>query len=139
MGGNMKNHTEINISNDHLKYEHGFNIIDLPNGDRIWQVSPSPESDTRKHVSFGMCGVQATRIVSDIELSMRQVIYLFSRLRSPTTSERSNHKICMWVAKTGLFIAIGEHLWEHKFNSEGRYDRDLFNQWVDIALQETFE
>lgn len=128
----MNKHTDIIVTNDIREH------TTRKDGSVTWYVKQKDPSD-KLYTSLGMCGVQATRVCSDVELSYAQVIYLFSRLRSSKTSERSNHKICMWVAKTGLFIAIGEHLWEHKFNSEGRYDRDLLNQWLDIALQETFE
>lgn len=84
--------------------------------------------------SLGMCGVELSRVSSNEELTLDQVIYLISRLRGET-SEPDDSRICMWLSKHGGIIAIG---------SEIRHLKDVqdfaeFRQWVDITLQDEFE
>lgn len=134
--------TEINISNDYAEYNSNqrYGYVD-----NTWYIAPKPQ-DHRDHISFGMCGVEAQRVVADCELNYEQVMYLLSRLRRPRGkgydySTPTSHVICLWMGEKGRSILIGgkQYNLTSTENGERTYCRDDFNQWLDIALQETFE
>ena len=84
--------------------------------------------------SLGMCGVELSRVSSNEELTLEQVIYLISRLRGDVV-EPDDSRICMWQSKHGAILAIGSEIMQLK----DVQDFAAFRQWVDVTLQAEFE
>lgn len=84
--------------------------------------------------SLGMCGVELSRVSSNEELTLEQVIYFISRLRGDVV-EPEDSRICMWLSKHGGILAIGSEIKQLK----DVQDFAEFRQWVDVTLQAEFE
>jgi hypothetical protein len=89
--------------------------------------------------SLWTCGLELSSICTDEHLTYEQVRYLASRLRCAdgVDDAPTGHHISMWLDREGGHVAIGFDTYTLKYGDQ----RDMaeFNQYVDIALQETFE
>lgn len=110
-------------------------IIDYPRM-RVRNITNLLPSDDYFE-SLWTCGLELSSICTDEHLTYEQVRYLASRLRSDTYDGPTGHHISMWLDREGAHVSIGLDTYTLKYG--GQRDMAEFNQYVDIALQETFE
>lgn len=125
------------VFHDFNIFKKGVNFVETGKDDHEI-IYVNPEKFPEEEYSFGLCGIQATTVISNVYMNLNTVCYMMSRLRTSIKTKPSHHYdlVRMWLdSETNkMTCCIGKHIFECTETNGSD-----FREWADIALQETFE
>lgn len=130
----MKKRFDIVFTDTNI-FKKGVTFVSTGKDDHeIIYVNPS-KFDPEEY-AFGLCGIQATMVKSKIYMTVDQVWYMMTRLRTSTlTKLHPGDTICIWrdIDSGNVTCRIGNF----NFESNG-YNSSDFRTWAEWAIEVTF-